>query len=104
MLMRGGEITRRNLKATMEYFSNHPDLLWVEQDALNLAFDPTHVEFLPNKFCIVSSEHSTAWNWGYSFHFAALENKVGIPMVKQAMERYQKDKNKWEETTRTIGV
>jgi lipopolysaccharide biosynthesis glycosyltransferase len=100
-LVRGNEIARREMKKTIEYFSQHMELQFVEQDAMNLAFDWNRVELLPVKFCVVGSEHGVAWDWAYGFHYTAIHKKTKVPFIKSAIQNYLARRDRWNSDSRS---
>jgi hypothetical protein len=55
LLFRGGEILQRELRNTIEYFSQHIELKLVEQDALNLAFNWHYIKLLPRRKQLIAA-------------------------------------------------
>jgi hypothetical protein len=96
LFMRGGEILRSELRKTLDYFVKHMELLWIEQDALNLAFNTSRVLFLPWKFCVVPTQFDQAKDIAYGFHHAAERKAKDVGFVKDLITEYQNAKEKWK--------
>jgi lipopolysaccharide biosynthesis glycosyltransferase len=95
MLMRGGSVLRKELEKTIRYFAKHLGLAYVDQDALNLAFDTKRVFFLPSKFCVVPALWKQARDWLYSYHPVGMDKSPGGLIFKEVVGAYRAAKEKW---------
>jgi hypothetical protein len=95
LLMRGGAMLRSQFRTTIDYFARHMELLWVEQDALNLAFDTSLVTFLPSKFCVVPTQFAQARQFAYGFHHAGERKSIDGGFVRDLVHAYQERKRAW---------
>jgi hypothetical protein len=95
-LLKGNEIGRKEMRKAIEYFSQHMELLFIEQDAMNLAFNRARVELLPIRFCVILTEFRAAWNWAYGFHHTGFRNKPTAPLIRLAIQEYLSARDHWQ--------
>jgi hypothetical protein len=95
LFWRGGEALLRELRVTLNYFVQHMELEYIEQDALNLAFNTSLVYFLPHKFCVVPAEIDEARHWAYGFHHAAELKSLTGGFGVELMKVYEPAKQQW---------
>jgi hypothetical protein len=96
LFMRGGSVLRQELRNTIQYFADHMELQYVDQDALNLGFETSRVFILPDKFCVTYSERNRQWDTAYGFHWAG-SPKVITPgsWAGEFVFDYRKAKKEW---------
>jgi hypothetical protein len=100
LLMRGGAQLNHELRQTLAYVNDHLDLLYIDQDGLNLGFNFSYVYFLPNYFSVLSSQHQQLWDVGYAFHYNGFRKSshfgFGLPLATT----YRNAKQEWSRRSR----
>jgi lipopolysaccharide biosynthesis glycosyltransferase len=96
LFMRGGSVLQQELRNTIQYFADHMELGYPDQDALNLGFESSRVVILPDRFCVTDRERKRQWNTAYGFHFNGGAKRIARgTFTHQAISEYRKAKEKW---------
>jgi hypothetical protein len=74
------------------------ELIWLDQDALNLAFNPACVYFLPVKFCIVPTQFRTQKHRAYALHYASVRKTNTSWFWPKVVHSYLNARNKWKKS------
>jgi lipopolysaccharide biosynthesis glycosyltransferase len=95
LMMRNGTDLRQELRKTIQYYQEHMELQYMDQDALNLAFDLAYVQFLPLKYNVMTPWHVKLGDTGYAFHFSGLAKDGSNHFMDGVLRSYRDAKQKW---------
>jgi lipopolysaccharide biosynthesis glycosyltransferase len=95
LLMRSGEILRQELNKTIRFLEQHQELSYPDQDSINLAFNRSFVQFIPNRFNWIPKRSESLAKPQKAVHYAGDQKKWHWSSLNSAIRIYIKARNKW---------